>query len=103
MCHIERIKRDKAPYKEQTPMKFHFTDDKLPEIDTNVLAFYGVGRDEFSILYLSDDGSWYCPDDTDMCEFCRPDYWAELPTIEEVEGKQWPPTQTNSSKFLKKN
>ena len=67
-------------------MKFHFVDDELPELNVDVLCFYGADLDEFHVLYLSSNGRWYRRVDTDKSSFSPPDYWAELPSIEEVEG-----------------
>ena len=64
-------------------MKFHYTEDKLPELFTDVLGFYGVGRDEFQVLYLDDEGEWYRRMDGAI-PLTQPDFWAELPSPEEV-------------------
>ncbi len=64
-------------------MKFNYTEDKLPELFTDVLGFYGVGRDEFQVLYLSTDGEWRRRMDDDIY-LPQPDFWSELPSPEEV-------------------
>ena len=48
-----------------------------------MLGFYGVGRDEYQVLYLSDDGEWRRRMDDDIY-LPKPDFWAELPSPEEV-------------------
>ena len=64
-------------------MKFHYTDDKLPEPYVDVLCFYGVGRNEFQVLYISNDGNWNSR--LNIMRLSKPDYWAKLPNVEEVE------------------
>ena len=64
-------------------MKFHFTEDELPEISEDVLGFYGVGSDEFHVLYLSSDEKWYRRRDTGRA-MSAPDFWVELPSPESV-------------------
>ena len=65
-------------------MKFYFTDDELPEPYIDVLGFYGVGANEFHVLYRTDYGKWYRRRESAR-SMQPPDYWAELPSIKEVE------------------